>query len=102
MSFRWDDKKEEYLRKRFQDDPQTPISHFEEYFGISYNAVRFKLKRMGIQISSIRKGEVVIKPEVEDEETPAEEVWDAYEKKNEQKIARHKSSGRYIAEFLTK
>ena len=61
MTFRWDDAKEDYLRTRLQEDPKTPISHFQEYFGISYNAVRFKMKRMGIQISSVRKGEVVIK-----------------------------------------
>tara|TARA_R100000152_G_C6763643_1_gene188097 strand:+ start:569 stop:1597 length:1029 start_codon:yes stop_codon:yes gene_type:complete len=99
MSFRWDDAKEAYLRERLQDDPQTPISHFEEYFGISYDAVRFKLKRMGIQIRSVRKGEVVIKPEVEDNPSPPEDVWKAYEQRNEQKIARHKAEGRYIAEF---
>lgn len=99
MAFRWDDAKEAYLRERLRDDPQTPISHFEEYFGISYNAVRFKLKRMGIQIRSVRKGDVIIKPEVEEEEAPPEEVWENYEKRNEQKIARHKAEGRYVAEF---
>ena len=99
MSFRWDDAKEDYLRKRLQDDPQTPIAHFEEYFGISYDAVRFKLKRMGLQISSVRSGEVIIRPETPEEETPSGDVWKAYEERNEQKIARHKAEGRYIAEF---
>ena len=99
MSFRWDESKEKYLTERLRDDPKTPIIHFEEYFGISYDAIRLKLKRMGLKIRSVRSGEVEIRPEVPEDETPSEDTWKEYEEKNEQKIARHKASGRYVAEF---
>ena len=100
MSFRWDDAKEDYLKKRLQDDPQTPISHFQEYFGISYNAVRFKLKRMGLQIRSVRKGEVVIKPESEEEE-PEEELVAEAEVKEPTAKEKKKSKEKKMREIIT-
>ncbi len=103
--YKWTEETENYIRKRYVDDPQTTHQELADYLGISRNAVRKKLKRMGIMVSQVPVGGFSIEPESIDikdpdleDEDPAE-VWKDFEKRNEKKIAQHKNDGRYIADF---
>lgn len=97
--FRWDDAKEKYLREVLRNNPDTSHKEIGDYFGISPNAVRKKLQRMGMSVRKLRSGEFSLELEEVAEEVPVEEVWKTYEEHNEKKIARHKNDGRYIANF---
>ena len=97
--FRWDEAKEKYLRARIKTDPSVTHKWLADYFGISANAVRKKMERMGLPLSKVRSGEVRIAEETPVEDVSPEDVWKDYEEKNERKIAKHKRDGRYTAEF---
>ena len=97
--FRWTPEKEKYIKKRLKQDPDTSALTLAKYFGISANAVRKKIKKMGFTLRGLRRGEFHIESETEPEKIDTADVWAAYEKQNERKIAKHKNDGRYIAEF---
>ena len=77
--FRWDDAKETYIRERLRENPATSHRELADYFGITENAVRKKLYRMGISVGKLRSGEFSLEPELVIEEIPVEEVWKTYE-----------------------
>lgn len=99
MAFQWNEENEKYLRERVRTDPNVPHDVLAGYFGITRNAVRKKLKRMGILTSKLKAGEFTIEEETSPSEIPVEEVWEEFEKQNERKIAKHKNDGRYVAKF---
>ena len=99
MAFQWNEEKEQYLREHVKADPNVPHDVLAEYLGITRNAVRKKLARMGILTSKLKTGEFTIKPEEPSSEIPVEEVWEEFEKQNERKIAKHKNDGKYVAKF---
>ena len=99
MAFQWNEEKEQYLREHVTADPNVPHDVLAEYLGITRNAVRKKLARMGILTSKLKTGEFTIKPEEPSSDIPVEEVWEEFEKQNERKIAKHKNDGKYVAKF---
>jgi|TARA_R100000049_G_scaffold293_1_gene742 hypothetical protein len=99
MTFQWTEENEQYLREHVKSDPSVPHDVLAEYLGITRNAVRKKLARMGILTSKLKAGEFTIRPEEPPSEMPVEQVWEEFEKQNQRKIAKHKNDGKYVAKF---
>ena len=97
--FRWDDAKEKHIRDLLRKAPDTPLKSIAEHFGISTNAVKKKLHRMGLGVRKLRRGEFHIEPEITPEEISPEDTWKDYESRNEKRIAKHKNAGKYLAKF---